>query len=245
MQTTQQHPTPTHPKPLFRWNGGKRQLLAEIHRLLPGSFDRLIEPFVGAGAVMLSMPGHVRLLIGDLNPDIVAVYRSARANPAGLVAAVSSLARRLDADEFREVRRSETHSEVEAAARLIYLQATNFQGMYRVNHSGKVSSSYGHLKSPRLPTRDEVEAVGRHLTGARIDHVDFEALIDEAGRRDLVYLDPPYVPASPTAKFTQYTPDGFELAEHERLAAAIRRARRRGARVMLSQSDTPTTRAVR
>jgi len=233
--------------PCIRWAGGKRALLAKILPARPASVGRYLEPFVGAGAVVLALPHPAeRCLIADANREVVALHRSLATQPE----AVISRLRDLDADRsvaaFRALRAQDpdTLSDPDRAARLVTLQTLNFNGLYRVNQQGVYNSSYGFAdgKAPSVCREAVLRRAAARLRGVSVVHADFASALGAARAGDWVYLDPPYCPTTPTASFDKYTPGGFGEHEHRRLAATISDLVDRGVQVMLSNSDTPTTR---
>jgi len=126
------------------------------------------------------------------------------------------------------------------AARMIYLNKTGFNGMYRVNSKGKFNVPFGRHKNPLICDRENLLAVNTLLRmwDVALSVEDFQRAIKSAGSGDLVYLDPPYVPLTATANFTAYTPDGFSMDDQERLAVTLEKLHDREVRWILSNSDT-------
>ena len=150
-------------------------------------------------------------------------------------------------DHFYAVRAQEPTAlgDVERAARFVYLNKTGFNGLYRVNRSGRFNVPFGrHARPPRLYDRDNLLAVGAALRDATLEVAPFEAVLARAVKGDFVYCDPPYQPLSRTASFTGYTQGSFSSADQERLAAVARDLGRRGCVVVISNSDTPEVRAL-
>jgi DNA adenine methylase len=231
-------------RPFLKWAGGKSQLLEQFGPLLPprSSYRRYIEPFVGSGALFF----HLRPLVAelsDVNREIVDCYRAVRSRPEQVIRQLEK--HRYDERHYYEVRANVPTKSAERAARTIYLNKTGYNGLYRVNASGLFNVPMGRYANPgfQSPTLfATIRACSRALASARLAWGDFEVAMKGAGGGDFVYLDPPYVPVSETSDFTSYARGGFGWSEQERLAAACRALWRRGARIMLSNSDTKSVR---
>lgn len=240
------------PRPLLKWAGGKGQLLDEILPRLAaaGPHRRYLEPFVGGGAVFFELarvgrlPGEVGL--SDANPNLVEMYRAVRDDVEAVIARLLVHAERHgsspEGDHFYEVRESEPTDRLDRAARVIYLNKTCFNGLYRENSKGRFNVPFGRNTNPTICDAPNLRACAAALRQADLRVRSFERVLDDAGPGDLVYFDPPYVPVSATASFTGYARDGFGDAEQVRLAEVYAELVRRGARVLLSNSMTPRVR---
>lgn len=239
------------PRPFLKWVGGKRQLLKDLVRLLPKTFGRYYEQFVGGGALFFHLlPAHA--ILSDVNADLVNAYVVVRDYTNSLIAHLYGLQGeylelsmdgreamyyRIRADADQRLR-----SAVGRAARMIFINKTGFNGLYRVNRSGKINVPFGKHKCPAICDTDNLRACARALKRSDILLASFEDTMARAVSGDLVYCDPPYVPAGPTADFTAYAKDGFGMAAQEALAAAVERLTARGIHVMLSNADVPWVR---
>jgi DNA adenine methylase len=234
------------PRPFLKWAGGKSQLLEQFGPLLPraGSYVRYIEPFIGSGALFFHLrPASAEL--SDVNREIVDCYRAVRNRPHDVIRELEK--HRHDERHYYDVRANVPTKLAERAARTIYLNKTGYNGLYRVNSSGRFNVPMGRYANPgfQSPTLfATIRACSRALVSARLSPGDFEAALKDAGKGDFVYLDPPYVPVSETSDFTSYARGGFGWAEQERLAEVCRTLWRRGAMLMLSNSDTQSVRAL-
>jgi DNA adenine methylase len=230
-------------RPVLKWAGGKTQLLGAIVDKLPAQIDTYYEPFVGGAAVFfaLATAGRFkRAVLSDRNPDLIDVYR-ALADDAGAV--VRALRRfKYDEEEYYRVREQRPRSLVQRAARMIYLNKTGYNGLYRVNRSGQFNVPFGRYKNPKICDEHNLLEAGVLLAGVRIEVADFEEICGRAEPGDAVYLDPPYVPVSKTANFTAYDRHAFGYDEQRRLAIAFEALSTRGVHALLSNSDTPFTR---
>lgn len=227
-------------KPFLKWAGGKSRLLPALLPLLPAG-RRLVEPFVGAGSVLLAS-NYDSYVINDANPDLVAVWLAVKRRPrqfADLASQYFTEAHRSQ-DAYLRVR-DEFNSEEDAferAVRLPYLNRFGFNGLYRVNRYGGFNVPYG--KPERLPAFpwDELAAASERLSRCTVLNGGFAFALEQAGAGDVVYCDPPYLDSHAGASFTGYTSSRFGLGDHEQLVASALAAVGRGARVLISNHDT-------
>ncbi len=233
--------------PFVKWVGGKRQLLPAILAQAPPRFDRYIEPFVGGGALALAL-GHGQMLLGDANTELMAAYAAVRDDVDGLMALLDRhrAAHAADGAAYFYAVRAQVASDlspVEQAARLIYLNKTCFNGLYRVNRMGQFNTPYGKHDAPVLYDRANLLAASRALQGARLHVDDYVDFLDENARAgDFIYLDPPYEPVGRYSDFKRYTKEQFRVNDQEVLAELYPRLVARGCYPLLSNSDTPRTR---
>lgn len=225
-------------RPFLKWVGGKTQLLPEILARFPERFGRYFEPFLGGGAVFFALAPE-RAVLTDVNARLIATYQAIRDELPAVVAALHQ--HRAERDHYYRVRAldPDTLRAPQAAARMLFLNRTCFNGLYRVNRRGEFNVPFGDYRNPTLCDESNLRAVALRLSGADLRVASVFDVAQEARRGDLVYLDPPYDPVSPTASFTAYTAAGFGRAEQERLATLFRALARRGVHVVLSNSDTP------
>jgi DNA adenine methylase len=182
-----------------------------------------------------------RAVLSDRNPELVDVYRALKKDVNGVIAALERF--KYDEETYYEVRKKRPRGLVQRAARVIYLNKTGYNGLYRVNSSGEFNVPFGrYKKAPNYCDRDNLVAAARALAGATLEVDDFENVCRRAGPGDAVYLDPPYVPVSRTASFTAYDKHAFGPEEHARLATVFADLHRRGVSALLSNSDTRETR---
>ena len=239
-------------KPCVKWAGGKTQLLPELSKFYPakGSFSGYHEPFVGGGAVFFDLASRglledVECHLSDDCGDLVCVYQVVRDNLKQLLGRLRKLEDGHCKDpksHYYAVRAESPTNPVDRAAHFIYLNKTCFNGLYRVNRQGKFNTPMGSYKNPTICDEDNLRACSEVLATARIHREDFGLCAKRLGQGDFVYFDPPYLPASKTARFTGYTRGSFGMDEHKRLVDVIRRADAAGAMVLLSSSDSPETR---
>jgi len=230
-------------RPLLKWVGGKRQLLAPISEKLPEKINTYFEPFVGGGAVFFALRQEKRFkkaVLSDQNSELIETYRSVRDDVEGVVRELKKY--RHSEEAYYEARAQNPRSPLKCAARMIYLNRTGYNGLYRVNRSGKFNVPFGRYVRPNYCDEEHLHAVALALKGVRLEIADFEELVASCRPGDAVYFDPPYVPVSPTAKFSEYHHKAFDDAEHERLEICYGKLWERGVATVLSNSDTPRTR---
>ena len=232
-------------RPLIKWAGGKRQLLPELLPRLPRCFNRYCEPFVGGGALFFALQPQ-RAWLSDSNAELINLYVTVRDHCEALL---EDLRRHENTPEYflaiRNLDRSPAFAAltaVEKASRFIYLNRTCFNGLYRVNARGQFNVPFGRYKNPRLADADNLRRCSQLLQDAQLRCGDFSALLEVAEAGDFVYLDPPYVPLSPTSSFTSYTSGGFGEESQRRLREVCDALDERGVYFMLSNSDCPLVR---
>lgn len=235
-------------KPILKWVGGKRQLLNDILPLLPKTTKFYVEPFVGGGAVLLAkQPEHAR--INDYNAELINVYTVVRDNPDALLEKLRKHDEKNSSDYYYEVRALDRKpdftdmSAVERAARIIYLNKTCFNGLYRVNSAGQINSPYGRYKHPNIVNEPGIRALSKYLQGdVTLMCGDYAEALRDLPKGAFVYLDPPYMPLSQTSAFTGYTEGGFNYDEQVRLRDECVKLREQGVHFLESNSDCPEIR---
>lgn len=232
-------------QPFVKWVGGKRQLLPEIEKYIPAEYDTYFEACVGGGALFCKLAPK-KAVINDWNPELVTCYRVIKNNPQALIDRLNELTvvedRRKVFTEYRQVY-APGLTDVERAARLIFLNKNCFNGLYRENKKGIFNSPFGaYKKPPALFKEDNILAYHKGLKNTLILQGDFQDAVETAKPGDFVYFDPPYVPLNPTSAFTSYTAEGFGKKTQERLADTFKRLHSLGVHVILSNSDTPLVR---
>ncbi len=231
-------------RPFLKWAGGKTRLVTAIREVVPRSATRLVEPFVGGGAVALNLRLPTSLL-ADTNPDLIDVYARLRESPERFTADCAALfTAEGNSPEIYYQRRAEFNGSTNRerrAALFVYLNRHGYNGLCRYNARGGYNVPFGRYKAPHFPA-EELRGFAETLQTCTVQHADFRAVIAAAGVGDFVYCDPPYVPASATANFTGYAPRGFTSADQFDLLASGAAAAQRGACVVISNHDTPETR---
>lgn len=230
--------------PVLKWVGGKRQLLHALLPLLPAHISTYCEPFAGGGAMLFHLQPPVAY-VNDINRDLIHVYKVIRDDVESLIAELETY--KNDPAFFYSVRnwdrdpaRFALLSGVEQAARILYLNKTCFNGLYRVNQAGEFNVPFGRYKNPNIVNASVLRAVSTYL---RQDFVfltseDYAEVLERIPDDTFVYLDPPYDPVSDTSNFTGYTKGGFSRAEQIRLRECCDKLTARGISFMLSNSST-------
>jgi DNA adenine methylase len=222
--------------------------LPELKNLVPTQYGTYYEPFLGGGALFLALQ-RKKAVVNDTNPELINCYRVVCDSVEDLIAVLQEHDARHNEDYYYEVRdwdRAPDFSNrpsVERAARIIFLNKTCYNGLFRVNSQGQFNVPYGRYKDPNIVDAGVLRAVSKYLNSSDIEfrQVDFEEAIADARPGDFIYFDPPYDPASNTASFTGYDLNGFGKAEQERLKRCIDDLTTEGRRckVLLSNAATP------
>lgn len=234
------------PKPFVKWAGGKRQLLPVIAENVPHKFERYFEPFLGGGAVFFSLVSQGRSakwMLSDLNSDLVLSYVTIRDRADDLISALEEHSENYFKNQstyYYKIRETNPKGQIEKVSRLIFLNKTCFNGLYRVNSKGKFNVPLGKYVNPNIVNKENLIAVSKALQSRDISIKcqDFEAAIKTASSGDFVYLDPPYQPVSETANFTSYTNGNFSYDDQERLFAKFKALDKKGVKILLSNSKS-------
>lgn len=234
---------PLHP--ILKWAGGKRQLLDEIIPMTPppSEYRTYVEPFVGGGALLLQLrPEHA--VINDSNQELINVYECVRDRTEELLNILKDHAAKNSADYFYKIRALDRNlkyanlTPAARAARIIYLNRTCFNGLYRVNSAGQFNSPYGRYRNPVIVDEPGIKALAEYL---RKDIVlvsgDYAEVLRKLDNKAFVYLDPPYMPISNSSSFTGYTTTGFDYAQQIRLRDECDDLVSRGIHFLESNSD--------
>ncbi len=234
--------------PLFlKWAGGKLQLIEQFKDLFPHDFRNYYEPFIGSGAVFFYLQSKLKpskAILSDSNEELINCFIVVRDKPSELIEILLNHRKRHSKEYYYKVRDLESDGldSVSRAARLIYLNKTCFNGLYRVNSKGQFNVPCGDYKNPSIFNRDTLIKASQMLQGVDLRVMTFEKVLDFAGRHDFVYFDPPYIPLSKTSSFTRYSKGDFSIREQNRLSEVFRALDLRGCYVMLSNSDHSITR---
>jgi len=241
----------TEAKPFVKWAGGKGQLLPQLEPFFPRTLDSYVEPFVGGGAVFFRLrerfPNTVAFL-RDSNAELINCYQTVRDNVEGLMQRLDEHLRLFRADHERYFYsvRGQHHLEdpVSRASRLIFLNKTCYNGLWRVNARGQFNVPIGSYQPDKvsLYERGNLLAACKALQNVDIAVQDFRETLRAAPAEGFVYVDPPYDPISATANFSSYTKELFGKEQQAELAALFAEAAERGVHLMLSNSDTPLIR---
>ena len=258
-------PWATRVRPFLKWAGGKRQLLPHIRQFYPAQFVAYYEPFVGSGAVFFDLYNRGLLVdrqasLIDTNADLVGCYLMVRDRVEPVIRHLAKLSagyRREPKEHYYRVRDEQFNPGRQRifngdgpkssrytpalAAKLIYLNRTGFNGLFRLNSKGLFNVPLGRYTNPLICDRENLRHVSSALSQVRanVAQAGFETVLDQARAGDFLYFDPPYAPLSRTALFTSYTAAGFSLVDQARLQELIVELARRGCWVVLSNSTAP------
>ncbi len=233
-------------KPFLKWAGGKRQLMTELKKYIPPRINCYYEPFVGGGAVFLELQKK-HAVINDSNTELVNCYQVVRDQVEDLITQLREHQQKNNEDYFYKIRELDRATDFKEkppafrAARLIYLNKTCYNGLFRVNAQGQFNVPFGRYKNPNIIDEAVLRAVSKYLNTNKISisNLDFAKVIANAKRGDFIYFDPPYDPVSDTASFTGYDIHGFNRGEQERLKECVDQLNKMGCKVLLSNAYTP------
>ena len=242
----------TEPKPFVKWAGGKRQLIAIIDKHMPEEFGTYFEPFLGGGAVMFHLLGknqETRCKVSDLNSDLVLAYVTIRDRLDELIISLESHAKNYHKNPdsyYYGVRESEPKNQIDKVSRLLFLNRTCFNGLYRVNSKGKFNVPLGRYSNPNIVNEQNLASVSRALQSRKIQIScrDFTAVLSDAKKGDFVYFDPPYQPVSNTANFTNYTNRDFTYEDLAKLVDVSEKLTNKGCKVLHSNSNSREVKAL-
>lgn len=222
------------PKPFLKWAGGKSKLLSYLRCFVPNNFNNYLEPFLGGGAFFFDLRPQ-KSILSDSNSELINCYNIVKNRPAELISALTRMP--VNEDFYYELRSKipEKMSELERAARLIYLNKTCYNGLYRVNKKGQFNTPFGRNHNVKVCNSENLELASEALKTATIIEGDFETvLLKYAQENDFVYLDPPYPAIGKFSDFKRYTKEFFNEEDHRRLARVIEEIDRRGCNFILS-----------
>ena len=231
-------------KPFLKWAGGKRQLLGEITKNMPEKYNNYYEVFIGGGALLFHLQPK-KAVINDSNKELINCYKVIRDDPEELIEDLKT--HKNEAEYFYNIRKLDRHkkkynklSDIQRASRIIYLNKTCFNGLFRVNSQGQFNVPFGKYKNPDIVNEVVIKEVSKYLNNNEIiiKNQDFEDALNTAQKDDFIYLDPPYDPVSNTASFTSYDMKGFGKKEQEKLKNAVDSLHKKGCKILLSNSYT-------
>lgn len=231
-------------RPFLKWAGGKTQLLTRLEDLFPKRVRRYFEPFLGSGAAFFGIGNKIgteQPVLSDINEHLIVAFEAVRDDPEALIGRLSAHAQHHSRDYYYSVRAMglDAGSKLERAARLIYLNRTCFNGLFRLNRKGGFNVPMGRYKNPRICDVTGIRLASAALKDARLGTYSFVVAVEGALPGDFVYFDPPYDPLSTTSSFTSYTSENFGRPEQEALARCITDLTDRGVLVAMSNSATP------
>lgn len=232
-------------KPLLKWAGGKFRVLHQILHHLPQGI-RLIEPFAGSAAVSINS-NFSKKLVADINSDLINLYSNIKIDHDTFIREAFGLFTEEYNHEDAYYRlRTEFNESLDSFQRsiiFIYLNKHSFNGLCRYNSKGKFNVPFGKYKKPYFPKK-EIINFAQLSKSMEFKHQSFLDTMSMGVKGDVIYCDPPYLPLSETANFTSYASTSFGSDEQESLAEAARRCATKGVPVVISNHDTPKSRAL-
>lgn len=236
-------------RPFLKWAGGKTALLPKLLEAAPERIETYYEPFLGGGALFFALQAEGRFqqaVLSDSNEQLINAWTQVRDAPEPLIRALAVYQRKYrerseeeQAEFYYVVRSKRATCDLGGAARLIFLNKTCFNGLYRVNSRGQFNVPHGRHTNPTICDEENLRAVSEALQEVELQVADFADAPKDATKGDFVYFDPPYVPLSETSNFTAYTKSEFGPKEQRRLAQTAALLARQGASVALSNSGHP------
>ncbi len=229
--------------PIVKWVGGKRQLLSAISALVPKNYSYYHEPFFGGGALLFHLQPK-KATINDFNQELINVYQVIKENPEELIQDLKK--HKNEPGYFYNLRALDRNSnfdklsKIKKASRVIFLNKTCYNGLYRVNNAGEFNSPFGRYKNPNIVNEITIRAVSKYFNNNDINILgtDFEKAMEGVKKGSFVYLDPPYHPISESSNFTGYVQGGFDMYDQVRLKDLCDRLNKNGISFLLSNSAT-------
>jgi DNA adenine methylase len=234
-------------KPFLKWVGSKASLVEHIKPWLPGQYAAYHEAFLGSGALFFALTPLTACLT-DANTRLTRTFSALKHDVEAVLVPLRLYAATYahhGAAFYKHVSAtfSDEMDDAELAAVFIFLNKTGFNGVYRVNGSGKYNVPPGTFTTPPVVCDEErLRACAKALGPVTIINCDFRAVEERARPGNVVYFDPPYVPASATGDFTSYTKEKFGPRDQIDLRNLALRLKCKGVHVILSNSDTPFVR---
>lgn len=222
--------------PFLKWVGGKSQLLNELQKYIPQSYNKYIEPFVGGGALFFNLSPETAI-INDSNEELINAYKVVRDDVEGLIELLKSYDYEKEFYYEMRARSPQNLTKLERAARIIYLNKTCFNGLYRVNKKNEFNVPIGRYSNPTICDQDKLIAASKVLQNTIIECGDYKAVLSKyASKGDLIYIDPPYHPISDYSDFKRYTKEFFYQEDQVVLRDFILELKAKGCFVIASNS---------
>lgn len=228
--------------PFLKWAGGKRWFAERCMHLIPETFERYIEPFLGSGAMFFSLRPK-QAILSDLNDDLINCYRAVRDAPMAITEMLAAYQAHHSEDHYYKVRANKPDERVMRAAWFLYLNRTCWNGLYRVNRKNEFNVPIG-TKTAVVLDSDDFVASSRILRGAKLSNRDFEQTLALAGCGDFVFVDPPYTVKHNLNGFVKYNDTIFSWADQVRLRDAVVQAAMQGASVLVTNANHASIREI-
>ncbi|MFO7678422.1 MAG: Dam family site-specific DNA-(adenine-N6)-methyltransferase, partial [Chloroflexota bacterium] len=177
--------------PFLKWAGGKQRLIAQYEPYLPPlpAIGRYYEPFIGGAAIFFHWQPPAATL-ADRNERLVDVYRAVQQDVDAVIEALRP--HRNEEAYFYAVRAQDetTLTLAERAARLIYLNKTCYNGLFRENSKGQFNAPFGRYAKPVICNEPRLRAAAAALQRVDLAAGDFEDVVETAVAGDFIYCDP-------------------------------------------------------
>ncbi|MDB5222631.1 MAG: adenine methylase Dam [Chitinophagaceae bacterium] len=229
--------TAINAKPFLRWAGGKKWFIKYLNDFLPVKFNNYHEIFLGSASAFFNIPAksYKAAYLSDVNEDLINAFVQIKENIAGLIKILNEF-KNTEAYYYK-IRNQHDHSDpVFRAARLIFMNKTGYNGIYRVNSLGRFNVPYGHRENVDFVSEMNLLEVNKKLANANISNIDFEEAIAKVRKGDLVFIDPPYTVAHENNGFIEYNKKLFSLDDQIRLSKAIQKIISKGAYYLLTNA---------
>jgi DNA adenine methylase len=233
--------------PIFvKWAGGKTKLIPQFKKYFPEKIDTYFEPFLGSGAIffyLIQTHKPKEVILSDVNHILIELYKNVKFNPDKLIDLLQEHKNNHSASnseyyyKMRD-RYNQLKNTIEKSALFLYLNKTCFNGLYRENAQGYFNVPMGKYKNPSIVNLADIKKASFILKNVEIKEQDFENILPIVKKDDFIYLDPPYHPVSETSSFTSYSKGDFGKQDQKRLADFCKNIDEKGAKFMLSNSDT-------
>lgn len=226
-------------EPILKWAGGKRQLLGELLPLVPEYKGKYIEPFMGGGAMFFALSPETAVL-SDCNEELIALYKTVSKHPDLVIEELKKY--KNTEKEYYRIRALDwkSLSEVDAAARMIFLNKTGFNGLYRVNRQGGFNVPYGKNKRTQFCNEEQILKAAKALKKKKLLCGDYKRILKKyAEPGDFIFLDPPYFQVTEREIFLRYTSNRFYEPDQEELAEIVNDLYDMGCEVMMTNSNHP------
>lgn len=223
--------------PFLKWVGGKRSIINELKKRLPTTFNNYHEAFVGGGALFFEIQDTLpAAYLTDANLDLIITYSVIKKDVELLIAALKKHKKNHCEEYYYKIRaRHSLDDPIEIAARMIYLNKTCFNGLWRVNKKGEFNVPMGSYSNPGICDEPNLRLCNAALQKAEIAYKDFTKIEPVEG--DFCYFDPPYHPTTETS-FTAYAKSDFTEKDQQALRDFCNELHKKGVHVMISNSNT-------
>tara|TARA_B100000989_G_C19511484_1_gene459298 strand:+ start:693 stop:1541 length:849 start_codon:yes stop_codon:yes gene_type:complete len=230
-------------KPFLRWTGGKNWLVPDLVKIVSKiHFNDYHEPFLGGGSIYFSLETKNKAYLSDYNSDLINAYIQVRDNPSSVLYHLKDFPQ--TKDFYYELRDTDCKSEVKDAAKFIFLNKTSFNGIYRVNKSGKFNVPYGNRSIDLKLIEELIFSCSTQLQNTDLESLDFKEALNKVKKNDLVFLDPPYTISHNNNGFVKYNEKLFSIVDQFRLSNLIRDIREKGAYYILSNAHHPDVKKI-